>query len=66
VSHYRYLLGDAAREAARLRAQARLWEPVSLALFDRIGGGLIALHDGLRRYPLDLRRCPYDDPRAVR
>jgi SAM-dependent methyltransferase len=33
----RYLLGDAAREAARLRAQARLWDPVSLALFDRIG-----------------------------
>jgi SAM-dependent methyltransferase len=37
VSRYRYLLGDAAREAARLRAQARLWDPVSLALFDRIG-----------------------------
>ena len=34
---YRYLLGDAAREAARLRAQARLWDPVSHALFDRIG-----------------------------
>lgn len=34
---FRYLLGDAAREAARLRAQARLWDPVSLALFDRIG-----------------------------
>jgi SAM-dependent methyltransferase len=33
----RYLLGDTAREAARLRAQARLWDPVSLALFDRIG-----------------------------
>lgn len=34
---YRYLLGDAAREAARLRAQARLWDPVSHALFDRLG-----------------------------
>jgi SAM-dependent methyltransferase len=34
---YSYLLGDAQREAARLRAQARLWDPVSLALFDRIG-----------------------------
>jgi SAM-dependent methyltransferase len=34
---FHYLLGDAAREAARLRAQARLWDPVSLALFDRIG-----------------------------
>jgi SAM-dependent methyltransferase len=37
MTRYRYLLGDAAREAARLRAQARLWDPVSLALFDRIG-----------------------------
>src|SRR5262245_38895992 len=34
---YQYLLGDARREAARLRAQARLWDPVSLAMFDRIG-----------------------------
>lgn len=34
---YEYVLGDHAREAARLRAQARLWDPVSYALFDRIG-----------------------------
>jgi len=34
---YRYLLGDHRREAARLRAQARLWDPHALALFDRIG-----------------------------
>lgn len=34
---YKYLLGDTRREAARLRAQARLWDPVSHALFDRIG-----------------------------
>jgi SAM-dependent methyltransferase len=34
---YEYVLGDHAREAARLRAQARLWDPVSHALFDRIG-----------------------------
>src|SRR5687767_16026452 len=33
---YTYLLGDAQREAARLRAQARLWDPVTLALFDRL------------------------------
>ena len=33
----RYLLGDSRREAARLRAQARLWDPVSHALFDRLG-----------------------------
>ena len=34
---YQYLLGDDRRESARLRAQARLWDPVSHALFDRIG-----------------------------
>ena len=56
----RYLLGDAAREAARLRAQARLWDPVSLTLFDRIrvgrgwrvleiGPGQGSLHMALRR-----------------
>lgn len=36
-STFQYVLGDTAREAARLRAQARLWDPVSHALFDRIG-----------------------------
>jgi SAM-dependent methyltransferase len=34
---YRYLLGDSRREAARLRFQARLWDPVAHALFDRLG-----------------------------
>jgi SAM-dependent methyltransferase len=34
---YEYILGDHASEAARLRAQAALWDPVSHALFDRIG-----------------------------
>ena len=34
---YKYLLGDARREAARLRFQARLWDPTSHELFDRIG-----------------------------
>lgn len=34
---YRYLLGDSAREALRLRAQARLWDPTACALFDRLG-----------------------------
>jgi SAM-dependent methyltransferase len=34
---YRYLLGDHRSEAARLRAQARLWDPHAVALFDRIG-----------------------------
>ena len=36
---YRYLLGDSAVEAARLRAQAKLWDPVAEALFDRVGVG---------------------------
>jgi ubiquinone/menaquinone biosynthesis C-methylase UbiE len=34
---YKYLLGDTRREASRLRFQARLWDPVSRDLFDRIG-----------------------------
>jgi SAM-dependent methyltransferase len=34
---FEYVLGDDRREAARLRAQARLWDPVSHALFDRLG-----------------------------
>lgn len=34
---YRYLLGDATTEAARLRAQARLWDPTAHTLFDRVG-----------------------------
>lgn len=57
---YRYLLGDSRREAARLRRQARLWDPVSLALFDRlrirpglrvleVGPGEGSLHRELRR-----------------
>jgi SAM-dependent methyltransferase len=57
---YRYLLGDSRREAARLRAQARLWDPVSMALFDRVrvrrgqrvlevGPGQGSLHRELRR-----------------
>lgn len=37
MSRYTYLLGDQQREAARLRAQAKLWDPTSLALFDRLG-----------------------------
>jgi SAM-dependent methyltransferase len=34
---FEYVLGDDRAEAARLRAQARLWDPVSHALFDRLG-----------------------------
>jgi SAM-dependent methyltransferase len=57
---YRYLLGDHRREAARLQAQARLWDPHAFALFDRlgvrrgwrvleIGPGQGSLHAELRR-----------------
>jgi len=59
-STYRYLLGDSRREAARLRRQARLWDPTAFALFDRIkvgrgwkvlevGPGKGSLHMELRR-----------------
>lgn len=34
---YTYLLGDSRTEAARLRAQSRLWDPTAAALFDRLG-----------------------------
>jgi SAM-dependent methyltransferase len=34
---FEYLLGDSRTEAARLRAQSRLWDPTALALFDRLG-----------------------------
>jgi SAM-dependent methyltransferase len=57
---YRYLLGDERPEAARLRAQAKLWDPTAWALFDRlrirrgwrvleIGPGQGSLHAELRR-----------------
>jgi SAM-dependent methyltransferase len=57
---YTYLLGDTAREARRLEAQARLWDPISLALFDRlviargarvleVGPGRGSLYSELRR-----------------
>jgi SAM-dependent methyltransferase len=57
---YRYLLGDSRRESARLRHQARVWDPIAHALFDRlkvrrgwrvleIGPGQGSLHMELRR-----------------
>lgn len=57
---FRYLLGDSRLEAVRLRAQARLWDPTALALFDRmgvrrgwkvleVGPGQGSLHTELRR-----------------
>lgn len=57
---YKYLLGDQAREAARLRAQARLWDPVSHALFDRVGVSrgwkVLEIGPGQGSLHLDLRR----------
>ncbi len=57
---YSYLLGDAQREAARLRAQARLWDPVSFALFDRIGikkgWRILEIGPGQGSLHLELRR----------
>jgi SAM-dependent methyltransferase len=60
MRQYRYLLGDSRRETLRLRQQARLWDPVAHALFDRlnitrgwraleIGPGQGSLHMELRR-----------------
>jgi SAM-dependent methyltransferase len=57
---YKYLLGDSKVEAERLAAQARLWDPVAHALFDRaqiragtrvleIGPGRGSLNGELRR-----------------
>lgn len=60
TKRYRYLLGDAKREAARLRAQARLWDPVSHALFDRLrirrGWKILEIGPGQGSLHLELRR----------
>ena len=57
---YKYLLGDEQGEAARLRAQARLWDPVSRALFDRIGirrgWNVLEIGPGQGSLHLELRR----------
>lgn len=60
VRRYRYLLGDSRREAARLRFQARLWDPVSRALFDRLdvkpGWKVLEVGPGQGSLHLELRR----------
>jgi SAM-dependent methyltransferase len=60
TTRYKYLLGDATREAARLRAQAHLWDPVSHALFDRLkirrGWRILEIGPGQGSLHLELRR----------
>ena len=57
---YRYLLGDSRREAARLRRQASLWDPVACALFDRLhvgrGWRVLEIGPGRGSLHLELRR----------
>lgn len=57
---YRYLLGDSRREAARLRRQARLWDPVAHDLFDRIrvrsGWKVLEIGPGQGSLYMELRR----------
>src|SRR5687767_7515095 len=55
-----YLLGDSTPERARLEAQAALWDPVSHALFDRLGVApgwrVLELGPGAGSLNLELRR----------
>jgi SAM-dependent methyltransferase len=57
---YDYILGDSPRESERLRNQARLWDPVSHALFDRLaikpGMRVLEIGPGQGSLHLDLRR----------
>lgn len=57
---HKYLLGDARREAARLRAQAELWDEVSHDLFRRLGvrqgWKVLEIGPGQGSLHLDLRR----------
>jgi len=60
MARYRYLLGDSRREAARLRHQARIWDPTALALFDRIkikrGWRMLEIGPGQGSLHMELRR----------
>ena len=60
MARYKYLLGDSRGEAARLRFQAKLWDPVSLALFDRLkirpGMKVLEIGPGQGSLHLELRR----------
>jgi SAM-dependent methyltransferase len=60
MARYRYILGDSRGEAARLRFQAKLWDPVSFALFDRLaikpGWRILEIGPGQGSLHMDLRR----------
>lgn len=60
MARFRYLLGDSRGEAERLRFQAKLWDPVSLALFDRLrvrpGMKVLEIGPGQGSLHLELRR----------
>jgi SAM-dependent methyltransferase len=60
MATYRYLLGDAQAEAARLRFQARLWDPTAVALFDRLrvrrGWKVLEIGPGQGSLNMELRR----------
>ncbi len=60
MGKFSYVLGYSRDEAARLRAQARLWDPVSHQLFDRLGVGrgwkVLEIGPGQGSLHLELRR----------
>ena len=57
---FKYLLGDSKAEVARLRAQAKLWDPVSTALFERLrirkGQKVLEIGPGSGSLHLELRK----------
>jgi SAM-dependent methyltransferase len=60
MASYRYLLGYSRIESARLRAQAKLWDPTAHALFDRLrvrrGWKVLEVGPGQGSLHLELRR----------
>ncbi|MBV9496552.1 MAG: class I SAM-dependent methyltransferase [Acidobacteria bacterium] len=59
-NEHEYLLGDSDHETDRLRRQARLWDPVTHALFDRVGVGegwrVLEIGPGAGSMHMELRR----------